>query len=538
MTSRSTAGSRWVGPALLAIVVVTLIIYARTIGNGFIDFDDPENVIDNQTIRSFSGTNIEHWFSSPLQFMYTPLVSLSYALDFALGGTSAAGYHVTNLALHLINVALVWAVVRALTRRDVVAVFAAGAFAIHPVNVDGVAWVATRSNLLATAFLLGALLAYAQYVSGDGQRLLGRKGDRRSADARWWWLALALVLFVAATFSKSAAVVLPVILLLWDYAVQRRWHWSLVWEKVPFFAVSLVMGIVGLHFRNDTNDFTDFTALDRLFIAASAMWAYVTRVVLPYPLSFAYAYPDKDGGSMPFGVYLAPLLLLAVVVATFFMGVPRRMVVFGWGFFFATTVLSQTVLLIDNYKPNRYAYLPYVGIFVILGYLVERLLDRARSANWVRYTTIGALAAFALSFCVLTVQRAGLWKDTVTLLDASVQHEPDVPFVYNSLGIAKYKAGDYAGAVANYGKVSELDPMFNVYNNLGTVQLAMGQAQTALESYNRAIEMNPGYVDAYFNRGVARIQLGDLPGACTDWVAAQSMGFPPAAQALVDNSCP
>lgn len=531
--------TRWVVPALVGVGAVTVAVYARTLGNGFIDFDDPENVVDNPTITSFSGENIAHWFSSALQFMYTPLVSASYALDHAIGGVDPTVYHLTNLLLHLVNAALVFAVVRALlprdgrVRRDVVAVFACAAFAIHPVNVDGVAWVATRSNLLATAFLLGSLLAYATYLARAEDR------DPRRTGRRWWWLGLSLALFVGATFSKSAAVVLPVLLLLWDYAVARRWSPRVLVEKLPFFAVSLVMGVVGLNLRDDTNAFTDYTVVDRFFLACSALWAYVTRLVLPYPLSFAYAYPEKDGGALPWWVYLTPLLLAGVVALTLWLPLlrdVRRLVVFGWAFFFVTAVLSLTVLLIDNYKPNRYAYLPYVGLLLILGLVVDRLIAASRP-DWLRWTTFGVLGVFAVSFCVLTVQRAGLWKDTVTLLQASIEHEPDVPFVYNSLGIARYKAGDYDGAIADLTKVTQLDPFFNVYNNLGTVQLAQGDAQAAIDSYTRALEMNPGYVDAVYNRGVARLNLGDLENACADWRTAGDMGFPLADQALVDNAC-
>jgi hypothetical protein len=526
---------------LLGIVLVAFALYARTFGNGFIDFDDPEAVTNNPWISGFSGANVEHWFSSSLQFMYTPLVLVSYAIDHALGGTDPAVYHVTNLMLHLVNVTLVYLVTRALTRRTFVALFTAGAFAIHPVNVDGVAWVATRSNLLATGFMLGSLLAYSRYAAqAQAQARARRPGLGLWRWYGWRWYGLCLALFVAATFSKSAAVVLPVVLLLWDYAVARRISWTLLVEKLPLFAVSVIMGLVGLHLRQDTTDqFSDYTLLDRGFVMASALWAYVVRVLLPYPLSFAYAYPAKDGGALPWWVYLTPLLLAGVVAATFFIGVPRRIVVFGWAFFVVTNVLSQTVLLIDNYKPNRYAYLPFVGLFIILGWALADLLERfgVGPRGWLRWTALGLVGGFAVWFCLLTVQRAGLWKDTITLLEQSIEHEPDVAFVYNSRAIAKHNAGDPQGAIADVHKVLELDPNFNVYNNLGTFTLAAGDAQGAVENFTKALERDPHYLDAYSNRAVAKLQLGDKAGACADWTTARDLGLGSAAQALVDNAC-
>ncbi|NLT56550.1 MAG: hypothetical protein GXX79_18705, partial [Actinomycetales bacterium] len=345
------------------VLLLTVLAYARTLGNGFIDFDDPESVVDNVTIRELSPENLGQYLTTPLQYMYTPLTSLSYAVDYRIGGLDPGVYHLTNLLLHLGNTVLVLLVVRALTGRALVSRLVTGAFAIHPVNVDAVAWISARGTLLATLFLLGALLAYTGYL----RRLAD--GDRR-----WHLLALAWVLFVLAALAKSTAVVLPLILLLWDHHLSRRPSWGLLLEKVPFLAVSVVVGLVTLRFRTDLHGTDPYHPVDRFFLFTSVCVAYLRRLVAPHPLSFVYAYPERTGGHLPWQLYLTPLVLCLLVGLLSLLGVPGKVLVLGLSFFLVTLVLTQAVLLADNHQANRHVYLPYLGLYLVGAVLVERVL--------------------------------------------------------------------------------------------------------------------------------------------------------------------
>ena len=536
---------------LLAIVALAAVLYANSVGNGFIDFDDPENIVDNTSIRALDLANLQHWFSTPLQSMYTPLVSLSFALDYAVGGLHPGVYHGTNLLLHLVNVALVWFVVRLLTARRITPHLVAAGFAIHPVNVDAVAWIATRSSLLSSVFFLGALLLYLRYARGG----------------RWWWLALAVPVFALATLSKSPAVVLPVVLVLADIYLRRRWRsWPVLLEKLPFLAISVVIGLVGLHFRSDQTIQYSYTAIDKLFLIGSSLLAYLVRFVLPYPLAFAYAYPAKHGGALPWHLYLAPLLLAGLVWALYRLTRDARAVTFGLGFFAVTLVLSQTVFLIDNFRSNRYAYLPYVGLFLIAALLLERAGAWAAGRSRELLLTGGALlAAVALVWSVLTVARNALWEDTVTILSDSIAHEPDVQFAWNNRGIAEYKAGDHTSATRDLETALRLDPDYflanyylgriafdrgdytaaigqfdhaigrsNVfaaaYNDRGRAKRELKDYQGALADYDRAISIDGWFADAYFNRGIVRHDLRDEAGAVDDYsrTLAYAPDFPEA----------
>jgi protein O-mannosyl-transferase len=583
-------------PILVGIVAFTFLVYSRTLGNGFIDFDDPENVIDNVSIRQLDLANIGHYFSSTLQFMYTPLVTLSYAVDYRLAGLDPTMYHFTNLVLHLANVVLVFLVIWELTGRAFLSHVVAAAFALHPMNVDGIAWIATRSNLLATLFSLAAMLVYLRYL----KRL-------QANDQRWWYLAVASGLFVLAALSKSAAVVLPLTLLLVDY-YRGRLGWPALWrvllEKVPFVVIGLVFGIVALTSRIDTVNPHHYTIVDRFFLVCSALVAYLIRLVFPFGLALAHAYPTKNGAFLPWYLYLAPLVLVLIGWALWRLRDSRRLIIFGVGFFVVNVVLSQTVLLIDNYTASRYVYLPYVGLFLILGDLVERGV-RLATAHW-RTTVACVLVVWLGLFTVVTFIRNGVWKNTESVMSDSIAAEPDVAFVYNSRGIFRYKAGNYDAALQDFDKTIAVDPDFILslyyrgiirhlrgddpgslkdfdtvvaryptfaaaydergktkvalndtagaladfttaiqydayrvfaYNNRGSLEIDLDNPQAALADLDRALSLDPGYADGYFTRGQAKSKLGDAAGACADWHTAQSLGNTRAPQAVAENHC-
>jgi tetratricopeptide (TPR) repeat protein len=572
------------------ILLLAALIYANSIRNGFVDFDDPENVMDNYSIREWTGASISHWFTTPLQFMYTPLVYVSYAVDYAIGGLAPQMYHLTNLLLHLANVVLVYFLVARLIKRPFVAQFVAVAFAIHPVNVDAVSWIATRSNLLVTLFSLGAMLLYVRYLESQ----------------RWLHLGLAAGLFVLAGLSKSAGVVLPLTLFLIDYLKGRGWSWRLLLDKIPFFLISGAIGWVTLLFRDDMVNPHHYNWLDRVVLICAALVGYLIRLLWPVDLALAYEYPPKDGGHLPWYLYLAPLVLIAVGYGLWRLKEHRREVLFGFGFFLVNILLAQTVWLIDNYKANRYAYLPYVGLFLILAVLVERLLAIAPTlrVRHVATVTSGLLLAVMLAFSVLTVVRNSVWQNTITVMSNSIASEPGVAFVHNNRGIARFKQGDYVGAATdfhdtlaidpdfmlaryylaqikhankdfqgalddlnaimpNYGTFAagfnarakaknalhdfaggiedasqaiSLDPfMVDAYNTRAVGELELKDPSSALKDLNKAIEMFPDFADAYFNRGNAKGRMGDIPGGCADLQKAQQLGQPDAGNAYQQN---
>lgn len=553
--AENTVDDRKKIPALAAVLIVTAIIYANSLGNGFIYFDDPELVLDNYFIRQFTWENIVHFFNTPVQMTYLPIALITYAVDYQIGQLEPFIYHFSNLVFHLCNVVLVYWFFHLLTRKFKVAIFIAALFAIHPVNVDSVAWIATRNNLLTTLFYLLSLIFYLYYIKRDYK--IG-------------YLVLSCLAFILSGLSKSSSVVLPLALLLLDYYYDRKWDGRLLLEKIPFLLVSLFLGIMTLNIRNDVVLPVDYNLLDRFFIFTYSLVSYFGRLLFPFGLSMSYAYPQKDAGLLPFYFYLTPIILGLIIWGLYKLGVTKKVLIIGLSFFVMNIYLSQSVLLIDNFMSNRYAYLSYLGLFFILAEINGQILNA--SSGWKLSIKNGwwvATVVFALAFSFLTFDRNFVWKDTISLFDDVIAKQPGIPWVYSNRGVAKYRNGDFEGAFQDFNSSLELDPNFALsvyyrgilyheagnfdaalvdldqtvvlvpdfasgYNERGKLKRALQDNQGAMEDFNMAIEIDPYFVDAYFGRANLKYDTGDFQGAIADYSAVISYG-PPDATAHYDR---
>jgi tetratricopeptide (TPR) repeat protein len=523
---------------LVGILLLAGLVYSNSLANDFIYFDDPESVVNNPYIRQINLANLAHYFTTPVQYMYMPLAMISYAVDYQLGGLDPFIYHLTNLILHLGCVFLVYWVFLLLTRKSRVALFVSLLFAIHPVNVDSVAFVATRTNLLSTLFYLGALLCYSLYIEKSQMR----------------FLALSCLSFLLAAGAKSSAVILPLILLLWDYFHGRTWDKKLLLEKIPFVVIALVFGILTLTIRVDAVQSLQYSPADRIFMFFYALADYGVRLLFPLQLSMSYAYPVKNGPFLPLQFYLAPLFLALVVLGLYLLKVSKKVLVVGLSFFVLNVILSQSVLLIDNFMGNRYVYLSYLGLYFILADINERVWS-ASPAEWRARLRVGwaaALVIFGAGFSLLTYNRNFVWYDSITLLDDVIQKQPGIAWAYGTRGLVKLHTNDLEGARRDFDQSLAIDPNYTpglvyradlnyrsqnyeaalaeldralandpslpgVYRARGKVKLALQDNQGALDDFNRAIAINPQSFETYFERGVLKNSQGDYQGALADF---------------------
>lgn len=578
---------------LAGILLLAAAIYSRSLSNGFIYFDDPDAVVNNPYIREITPDNLVRWFTTPVQYMYMPLASISYAIDYQLGGLDPFVYHLDNLLLHLACVVLVYRVFLLLTKQSRVALLVSLLFAVHPVNVDSVSWVAARTNLLATLFSLGALASYSLHVEA---------GRRRH-------LLLAWLSFVLAALAKSSAVVLPVTLFLWDHLHGRRWERKLLIEKLPFFAVALLFGVLALAMRVDDPPSIHYGAGNRALVFLYALAHYSVRLVFPWPLSANHAYPVEHGPWLPPAFYLAPLLLVAIVWGLRKLEVPRKVSIFGLSFFVLNVALSQSVLLIDNFMANRYAYLAYLGPFFILASVFERAWTAAvsagRSGSRSRPAAVAVLASFVAAFSALAYARTFVWRDSLALFDDVIRKGQGSAWVYGTRGLVKLHTHDLAGARQDLDESLRLDPSYTpglcyrgvvnyltheypaaladldralahaphlpgAYRDRGKVKLALRDEQGALEDFDRSIALDPrseahlwrsavrsdrgdsrgaladldAWIsaapadgEAFFRRGLVELELNDQAAACADVAKARLLGFQPP-EGVAGPECP
>lgn len=536
---------------LSAILLLTIIVFSSSLSNDFTTWDDPDNVVDNPYIRDFSFSNIKTWFTKPLLAMYTPLVYLSYAIDYKIGGLKPFVYHGTNLLLHLLNVVLVFLSVRLLARRIEVAVIAALFFAIHPLNVAAIAPVSIRGTLLYSVFSLGAYLYYLQYLKG------------RDDKTRCYILSLAL--YLLSVLSKSAAVVLPLLLLATDYYYGRlrnsdgKFDFRVITEKIPFFAISVIFGILTLIFREDAGHIWSpysFSLFERPFLIIYSLVFYIWKLFFPFNLSAYYTYPDNTPGYLPVEYYLSPLIILLIIFGIWKAKELKRDFVFGVFFYLINIILVLKIIPMGHENVcDRYAYLPNIGSLFIIGQAYSLVQDnKVDILRKIKPVFAALLVIAAVLFSILSYQRNTVWKDTFALFNDIREKYPDAAFVYNNIGVAKYNLQDYHGAIAEYSMAIELgknyltayynrgkakeklkdyegaikdysviidrhpDPV--VYNSRGLVKAIIQDYRGAVQDYLKAIELKPDYADVYNNLGLVKATIQDYKGAMQDYARA------------------
>ena len=518
---------------LVVILVFAAITYSNTFQNGFTNWDDDRNVYENKYIPEISLQNLKVYFTKPLVAMYTPLVYLSYAVDYRITQLDPTGYHATNLLLHLINVSLVFFVILLLTDRLEAAAIVSLIFAVHPLNAAAVTPVSIRSSLLYTMYYLGAFIVYIKYVKKglyDGKYLLG-----------------AGMLFTLSLLSKSAAVVFPLLMLLTDYYYGRKIDKRAIAEKFPFFALSLLFGILTVIFREDARHIGSsysFDLVDRVFLTAYSILFYAVKLVLPVNLSAYYPYPAKAGAWLPIEFYLALLALLVTVWALFRARKYRKLIVFGSLFYLINIVLVLKIIPMGNEMVcDRYAYLPSVGLLMtaVSVFYQEKENGLRGKPNVIRVAGV-LLAGYVIFFSWMSYNRNPVWKDSITLHSDSIRKYHNVPTAYNGRGLAYWQQKNYKEALADFDQAISLEGLgSDYYSNRGNVKVSVGDYEGALQDFDKAIALNNRFTAgndsgrgglkqrtrdpdsalrlaaAYNNRGELRKTLQDYDAALLDY---------------------
>lgn len=291
--------------AIILLLIITAVVYFPALRNGFVNYDDTINIIENTAIRSLSFQNIRTVFCSFFLGHYFPLTMLSYAVDYQFFTLNPFGYHFSNLLLHLLDCVLVFWLFFLISGKTAVAFLVAVLFGIHPLQVDTVAWASERKNVLYAFFYLGALVCYIYYL--------------RDRYARKYYVG-TLVLFLLSLLAKSMAVTLPVVLLVVEYVIFRRRGKRMFIEKIPFFILSILFGGIAIAagysyaFIRWENAFDIFS---KIMVVSYALMFYLKKIFLPSGLSVYYYYSGVGSGlaSLPFLYAFLAVVTLASVTA-------------------------------------------------------------------------------------------------------------------------------------------------------------------------------------------------------------------------------
>ncbi|MCF8344750.1 MAG: tetratricopeptide repeat protein [Bacteroidales bacterium] len=512
---------------LTGLLMITIIVFSSSLKNEILyGWDDGVYIEDNH-VQNLSFKNIGHYFSNYYLGMYQPLAVLSFGINYALSGDSTTSYHFINLLLHLLNVFLVFKLIKSISNKDLTAFLVALLFAIHPMHVESASWIATRSNLLYSAFFLLALISYRKYLENPESKTQ---------------LLLTYLWFLLSLFSKSMAVTLPLILLLFDYLIDKKIIWKKIIEKIPFFLLSLIFGLIAIKAASTSGHIEnlqlEYSFIDRIFLVSYALVFYIFKLFFPFHLSAIYTYPDKINGMLPWEYYASLVVVILLVVWMARMKNNRRIFIFGTLFFVSClSVVLPVVWSRIFITADRYTYIAYIGIFFIIAKLITMLFENKsmKARKWRPFVS-GLLVIYLLFFTVKSYQRNHYWKDTDTLLTHVIQHgktKEDVAAGYFYRGSLEDSRQNFRKAFEDYSSALQYNPEYTLaYNNRGIIKGRMQDFEGALQDFKEAIANKPDYAEAYYNSGIAQYQLQHLEAACRDWQQALGLGFGQAAQPL------
>ncbi len=482
----------------LVIALLCVAVYAGSLGNGFVLWDDDVLVFNNPAVAELSPATIARAFTSYDPELYVPLTIVSYQIEHAIAGFNPLLYHVNNLLLHIFCSFLVLALLRKLGVSARWSLILACVFAAHPLNAETVSWISARKDLLMTAFSLGSLLAYL------------------SRSTRGY--AISLGLFLCALLSKPTAILLPGIFLLIE-AEGGRVDWKKVSKSLaPFVSLSLLFLVIALFGK--TANLVALTPLQTVLMACKALVFAVNSYVAPFSLSFQYRQVTQVGLTpeflMPVAVVLAALMLF------WFARKHMRGLSLASGLFllpllpsFATFSQNNTLYIFSD----RYLYLPQIGLLLFAGLMIDSLLDR-----YSRSIRNGALAIGVLCITMLGISahaRSLLWQDSESLLGDALRSDPGNTALHYNLGIARQQAGDFSGAEAAYRSVLQLDASHaRAHANLGLALQSLGQTAEAEAEFRAAIAADPSRPEAYDNLGSLLLDRNDVDGAIAAFQSA------------------
>jgi len=478
--------------ALPFIFIAALIVFSPALSNEFVNWDDYAYIVNNPVIKDLSAGNIMHIFNFNTHVVgnYHPLTVLSYAIEYNLVGAKPFLYHLDNILLHLFNIWLLSILVWKLTKHYYAVIIAVCLFAIHPMRVESVVWAAERKDVLYTCFFLLSSLFYIRFL---------QLPDKKTNN-----YLLCFFFFLLSILSKGQAVVLPLVLILFDYWFSDKFTVKNIIQKIPFFVLAIAFGILATNAQSSSltsERLLHFTFSDRIFFASYNLLAYPFKLLFPYQLACFYGYPLKSEMLFYYLCLPALLILLSILIYKFR---KNKLVVFSTLFFLSTIIIVIQLLPIGNaIIADRYSYIPYIGFFILIGELLNRLIENKPKLK----TFILALTGLQIIvFGISSFKQSQTWRTSETLWTQALKVNPKEPVALNNLGVYYFEQGNSAISIPLFLQCIENSEnyleVYKAHSNLGGAYKNVNKFDSALIAYNKSIELQPAFTDAIFGKGL------------------------------------
>jgi Flp pilus assembly protein TadD len=506
----------------LALILSTVAVFWQVRNFDFTNYDDNLYVTENQHVLSgLTADNIFWAFTTGHTGYWHPLTWLSLMLDCQLFGPNPGRMHLINLLLHLANTLLLFAILKKITAAVWPSAFVAAAFALHPMHVESVAWIAERKDVLSTLFLLLTLTAYLSYVRHKSL----------------FSYILAVMLFGLGILAKPILVTLPFILLLLDYWPLNRFEpqavkpygrqfgkssvvtdrravlYRVIIEKVPFFMLSVLTSLVTFAAQSGAGIAPDVNALPLSSRVTNALLSY-TRYIgkMLWPQNLAAFYPFDIGNFTYAQVVLCAILLLVISIFVIGFGRKQKYLLFGWFWFIVT--LAPVIGLIQSGTQayaDRYTYVSYIGLFIMIAWGLRALLSK-----WpYRKIVFGISMPIVLTILgMCTWLQVSYWKNSSTLFLHALEVTQDNYIAHFNLADDLLTQGKPAVALEHYKKALKIMPGYSdAALSIGYILAGQGDLNQAVEYFKKAIQLTPDSLAAHYNLAVAMQKQGRLDEA-------------------------
>ena len=493
----------------VALAALTILAYRPAWHGGFV-WDDDAYIVNNELLTAPDGWQ-RIWFSLDSPSQYFPFTYSTFRIEHALWGLNTTGYHWVNLLLHVGNALLVWAV---LARLKVPGSWLAAAiFALHPVQVESVAWITERKNVLMGFFFLLTLFAWIVFVDEPTRR-------------RWILYFLALIFYVLALSAKATACTLPAALFLILWLQGRPITIRRLLEIGPFVVLGMGMGLLAVwweryHQGTNRDVFTFLGPIERILVASRAVWFYLSKIFWPSNLTFIY--PRWNIAPADLLDYIWLLAGLGACVAIYFVRrYVGRSVEVAVAFFVATLspVLGFIMLFTFRYTfvADHYQYLACIGPIALVS---AGIVTFSHNFAHFRAAIVSVSLLIAASFWTLTWRQAAMYSDVETLWRTTLARNPECWMAHTNLGLVLLQEGKIDDAIAQYRSALKMQPdSWDAEYNLGTALVAKGQVDQALPHCEKAVAMRPTDPDAQVSLGNALLQKGRIDESISHYQTA------------------
>lgn len=512
-TNEKTHRKTTVALLCLALVFIVLAVYIQVGNHSFINLDDNAYVTNNPHVASgITVQNVVWAFTSVDAYNWHPITWLSHMADVRFFGMNPGGHHITSVVIHTISSLLLFLLLLRLTGALWQSLFVAAMFALHPLHIQSVAWVAERKDVISGFFWFLTLLLYAKYVEKQKTTLY----------------VLTILSFILGLMSKPMLVTLPLVMLLLDFWPLERFRYegdkhhnsgraiALIKEKIPFFVCSIFSGVVTIYAQGKGGAIaaSDMTSLWLRFEnAMTAYVKYIGKTIWPHDLALFYPFPL----SIPLWQAICSLLILILFSA---LAIRARRhspyVLAGWLWFVITLMPVIGLIQVGGHSmADRYTYIPLTGLFIVAAWGVPDLMKGMRHQR--RITALIA-ATVVITSAILTWQQLAYWRDSVSLFRHTLQVTSGNCMIHNNLGLTLALKGEYEEAIQEFRKALRIYPNYTeAHNNLGATFDFKGDFDAAIQEYREAIRINPDHADAHYNLGIDLQIRGDLDAAIKEY---------------------